>query len=194
MYDQHTHNLLAPRGKALINVPMEMLEGAAFMFSEGNHYSAGLYPLYEGSWEKAFDALCSIARHPQIVAIGECGLDTRSKRSIEVQTRWFELQLRLSETLRKPVIIHCVHAWQQLTESHRRIPATVERIVHGFRGKPELARQLLDAGFTLSFGPKFNAESLRRCPEQRRRIETDASPMSLDSVAKIQQEALADKK
>lgn len=190
MYDQHTHNLNAAKGRALINLPMETLEGVPFNFRNGCHYSAGLLPLYEGSWEKAFKVLATLAEHPQVIAIGECGFDKRSSMTIEMQTYWFERQLLLSEKQQKPVIIHCVHAWQQLLETHHRIPATVERIVHAFRGKPELARQLLNAGLTLSFGPKFNAEALRYCPPQRRRIETDASGINIEEVATLQQKAL----
>jgi TatD DNase family protein len=194
MYDQHTHHTDAPPGQALINVPMKMLEGAPFDLAAGNSYSAGLHPMYEGSWSAAYAALQRIARQQQIAAIGECGFDKRSPVPMEEQARWFELQLRLSEELHKPVIVHCVRAWQELLQLHRRVPATVQRIVHGFRGKPELARQLLDAGFVLSFGPKFNVDALRCCPEQRRRMETDDSPVSLEEVARLQREALNGKK
>ena len=47
-------------------------------------------------------------------------------------------------------------------------------IVHGFRGGPALARQLLDAGFDLSFGLRYNKESFDITPTERRYRETDA--------------------
>ena len=34
-------------------------------------------------------------------------------------------------------------------------------IIHGFRGKPELARQLTAAGFFLSLGARYNPASER---------------------------------
>ena len=44
---------------------------------------------------------------------------------------------------------------------------------HGFRGKPQQLRSLLDAGFFVSFGFLHNEESLRICPIDRLLLETD---------------------
>ena len=43
-----------------------------------------------------------------------------------------------------------------------------------FAGGPALARQLLDAGFDLSFGLRYNKESFDITPTERRYRETDA--------------------
>ena len=55
-------------------------------------------------------------------------------------------------------------------------------IVHGFRGKPQLAGQLLKAGIDLSFGEKFNPESIQITPIERLFIETDESAMPIERI------------
>ena len=64
-------------------------------------------------------------------------------------------------------------------------------IIHGFRGKKEVARSLLDQGFYLSFGQKFQPETLRYVPEDRLLLETDES---LLPIREIYQEAASTRK
>jgi TatD DNase family protein len=55
-------------------------------------------------------------------------------------------------------------------------------IIHGFRGKPELAKQLLKMGFNLSFGEKFNPLSVDVTPLNQLCIETDTSFMKIEDI------------
>lgn len=48
-------------------------------------------------------------------------------------------------------------------------------IIHGFRGKKELAESLVRQGFYLSFGEKYQAEALQTMPADRLLLETDES-------------------
>ena len=45
--------------------------------------------------------------------------------------------------------------------------------MHGFRGKPQQLKSLLQAGFHVSFGFHFNPHSLLACPIERLLLETD---------------------
>lgn len=180
--DFHTHNMSSPFGKAIINLPMEVLESGNVVLEDGKLYSVGIFPLYEGDWENAWMNLQKIAVRPQIAAIGECGLDKRSRIPLGCQMQFFDWQMALSVQLQKPLIIHCVRAWQELLKIHDMNPSSVMRIVHGFRGKPELAEQLISNGFYLSFGLKFNDVSLRLCPPEFRLAETDAADVTIEEV------------
>lgn len=97
---------------------------------------------------------------PECLALGECGLDKRSETSFEIQQMVLEKQLAFAEKHRKPVVIHCVAAFQELIEIKKRLNITVPIIIHGFSKKVELAKQLVDNGFYLSFG-----KNLLRNPE-----------------------------
>ena len=56
-------------------------------------------------------------------------------------------------------------------------------IIHGFRGKPQQAQQLLDNGFQLSFGEHFNADSLALAFHRHSLwLETDESTHSIEEI------------
>ena len=107
------------------------------------------------------------------LAIGECGLDGLRGPSMEVQESVFLEQIRLSEELGKPLIIHCVKAFDRLLQLRKELNPKQSWMFHGFRGKPQQLRSLLDAGFFVSFGFQHNEESLRICPIDRLLLETD---------------------
>ena len=92
----------------------------------------------------------------RLFAIGETGIDKLRGGTLELQIACFEAHLRLAETLEKPVIIHCVKAFEEIIATLKRCKFQQPAIFHGFRGKPELAHQLISKGYYLSFGPKFN--------------------------------------
>ncbi|MBQ8099011.1 MAG: TatD family hydrolase [Bacteroidaceae bacterium] len=184
--DCHTHHLLAPAGRAIVNVPMEwLLHSEKCRFVPGAIYSVGIHPLFEGDWERAFLGLNALMELPQVQAMGECGLDHRCRATLPQQEAYFRRQMQLAANRQFPLIIHCVGCWAELLRLHKECPSAGVRIIHGFRGKPQLAQQLLKAGFQLSFGPKFNATSLLACPETFRYAETDDSGLSLAEVQAI---------
>ena len=49
-------------------------------------------------------------------AVGEVGLDKAHKETFERQVEVFEEMIKLSETLRKPVIVHCVRAYSEIPD------------------------------------------------------------------------------
>lgn len=107
------------------------------------------------------------------IAIGECGLDGLRGPSMEVQEKVFLEQIALSEQHEKPLVIHCVKAIDRLLLLRRKQHPAMPWMFHGFRGKPQQLHSLLDAGFFVSFGFRFNEESLRLCPLERLMLETD---------------------
>ena len=93
---------------------------------------------------------------------------------MERQEEVFIQQIKLSEEVEKPLIIHCVKALDRLLQLRKELKSKQMWMLHGFRGKPQQLRSLLDAGFFVSFGFAFNEESLRICPIDRLLLETDA--------------------
>ena len=153
-----------------------------FRPAPGGLYSAGIHPWWtadEGLAAAAWTGLERLLPHPQIVALGECGIDRLRGAEAGQQAEWLRRQIVLAERYGLPVTLHCVRAFDVLLALHKRWRPTTRWTVHGFRGKPALARQLLDAGFDLSFGTRFNAESLALTPPGRRHRETDdaAAPL-----------------
>lgn len=108
---------------------------------------------------------------PQFVAIGECGLDSHSSTPPDLQLKAFRAALQVADELHKPVIIHCVKCWNQVISEVKGHEGPF--IIHGFRKGPVLARQLLDAGFSLSLGLHYHPEVIKIIPEDRLYRETD---------------------
>jgi len=152
-------------------------------------YSIGIHPLFINieRLESDFEILEQKVGLPECLAIGECGLDKRSETAFEIQLDVLEKQLLLAEKHQKPVVIHCVHAFQELVEMKNRLKLTTPIIIHGFSKKAQLAKQLLDNGFYLSFGRYLlmnpELESVfNSVPENRFFLETDTSDYTIEEV------------
>lgn len=129
----------------------------------------------------AFDDSSSHRSKP--FAIGECGLDKLRGASMDYQICWFKRQIELSEKVQKPLIIHCVKAWDELLLLHKQVNPRMPWIIHGFRGKPQLAKQLISkTNIFLSFGVNFNTGSLLITPLSKLFIETDDIEYDLSAL------------
>lgn len=146
--------------------------------------------------------LRALAAEPCVKAIGETGLDTIHKVTgsqvadrlsdsqnvhtdlLKMQTELLRYHVALSEELRKPLILHIVKQFGEIIRLKRELRPTQPWIIHGFRGKPELAKELLRHGFYLSYGEKFNPASVAVTPPSRLLIETDESQLPVSIIAK----------
>ena len=146
--------------------------------------SIGLHPWHvdEGRSAQAFSDLIPRLSLPQVAAIGEAGIDHVRGGNIALQMKAFEMQARLAKEVGKPLIVHCVKAFDEVIRLHKQGFPHEPWIIHAFRGKPEQARQLLREGFLLSFGEHFNTESLRLCPADHLLIETDESLIDIETL------------
>ncbi len=145
---------------------------------------------------EAFDiaAYEELARHPKVVAIGECGFDyfrTPKETVFEKQKEIFELQVKLAEKTGKPLMIHArpskskdsngkasMDAYEDvlnILSNHSQIPVNF----HFFVGDAAIARRALAAGYTMSFdGPiTFSHdydEVIKMLPLANIMVETDS--------------------
>lgn len=172
--DIHTHAPVPAPGR-IVNLDPS---GPLPAILEGQPYSAGIHP-----WNTAKADSDSIARldilaaRPQVIAIGETGLDRLRGGDFAVQEALFEHHALLADSLGKPLVIHAVRAFPALIGMKRRLNPAVPWIIHGFRGKPQLARELLGQGFYLSLGEHFNPAARAVIPDWRLLAETDDSPL-----------------
>lgn len=150
--------------------------------------SMGLHPWYltEGQLEKNLGDLEAAASQSGVMAIGECGLDRVCDTPMPLQEKAFRCQLSLAEGLRKPVIVHCVRAYEDVLRILREERVSIPVIFHGFRRDAALAGRILASGHRLSFGrhlsqPKV-AEVFRSIPPERVFLETDDTEASIADV------------
>lgn len=164
----------------------------SFSCSVGFHPWHVQTPVHSNQWiwlEKA-------ATLPHVRAIGEIGLDALRGPELTLQQSVFERQLDLANQVHKPVVIHCVRAFEQLQQSIRRVRPSVPLIIHGYRKSPELLLQLLAAGFQFSFGAaladkKSTAHrALCLVPAPFRWLETDDSGWEIQKIYQLAAEIL----
>lgn len=175
-YDIHTHHQPSdPDVTAIVNTLIGPDGQVSPPPSDSRpvYCSAGIHPWYIGDISRQFDTLKRLASLPHYVAIGEAGLDKRRGAPLGIQLTLFEAQARLAETCGKPLLIHCVKAWPELIAAKKRLVPSGPWIIHGFRGNGTLAAQLLEQGFRLSFGARFNPDAARAAWPDRLFAETD---------------------
>jgi TatD DNase family protein len=152
-------------------------------------YSIGIHPWYidEQRLEADLKIIESKLQEPNCLALGECGLDKRIEIPLELQQMVFERQLLLAQHYKKPVVIHCVAAFQEVIAIKKRLKITVPMIIHGFSKNKQVVKELIDNGFYISFGkyllrnPELEAV-FQGIPNDRFFLETDTVEEGIEEV------------
>jgi TatD DNase family protein len=185
-YDVHTHQIYTednddPYHSCIFDVYSLEFEVAKELHQR-HSFSCGIHPWYSEDSETQMAYLAEISSDPRIVAIGETGLDKLKGPSLDVQIPVFKKHIALSESLGKPIIIHCVKAWEELIKVKKETKPTQPWVIHGYRGKPELTKGLINEGFLFSVGESINIDSLQMIPIDSLFCETDEGEMSIRDV------------
>ncbi|MBE6359102.1 MAG: hypothetical protein E7057_07645 [Lentisphaerae bacterium] len=138
--DFHTHNP-EPQIRALIS---------------SEHSLPGLLTSFEyHPWKMpSFFDRSKLPEPAQLIsfaALGETGIDKLRGSSPEIQQCYFNALLQVAYECKKPVVIHCVRAWQEIFSLLK--PYRLQVMFHGFRGSPELLQELWKRNYTVSFHP-----------------------------------------
>lgn len=147
--------------------------------------TAGVHPHYvAGCDEGTIPALRGLAREPEVVAIGECGLDYYRDLSPRAdQTHWLEAQLALAAELDMPVFLHERDAHDSMAASLRNARDSFPRgVVHCFTGDETALKTYIDLDLHIGITGwicderrgRHLRDLLRLVPEDRLMIETDA--------------------
>ncbi len=143
--------------------------------------TAGVHPHNASEWDAEGERwLTAILARPQIVALGEIGLDYHYDHSPRpAQRDVFERQLALAVRLAKPVIIHAREADADVA-AVLRAQASVPVVLHSFSSGPTLleAGLAIEAYFSFSGMITFRNwqlnDAIRAVPLDRILIETDS--------------------
>ena len=143
--------------------------------------TVGVHP-----WHAAECSLPSAEEIMKADAVGEIGLDKACGVDFEMQRALFVKQLELAERFEKPVVLHCVRAFEEvmtLLERH-----TLRAVLfHGFIGSREQAERAVKKGYYLSFGARTEGsnktiEALRETPLERLFVETDEADTTIEAM------------
>jgi len=153
------------------------------------NYSIGIHPWYidENRLENDLKIIDEKLALPECLALGECGLDKRIEIPLDLQKEVFIQQIALAEKHKKPIILHLVAAFDELIAIKKELNCSVPMIIHGFSKNEQIAKQLLDNGFYLSFGkyllriPELKAV-FQAIPNYRFFLETDTVAETIEEV------------
>jgi TatD DNase family protein len=157
--------------------------------SEGGLCSLGIHPWYvDADFDNQLAQLEQYATLPNVVAIGECGLDKVTATSWDLQAWAFRIQIQLANTLHKPLIIHCVRAYDEVLQMLKLEQVQVPVVFHGFNKNVQVAERILNRGYYLSFGAALLKDNgpaiaaIQCCPATSFFLETDDTDFSIGQI------------
>lgn len=177
--DVHTHH--ANRAEAIISA-----NACDFNPAEGCYYSVGIHPwdIEKYDIDDTFKKVTEIAEtHKQVVAIGESGIDTLITTSVDKQIEVLRRHIMLSESVQKPLILHCVRSSNHIIRLHRELRPRMPWIIHGFRSNVNVLNAFLaEPNIYISIGERFNENAVKMIPDDRILIETDESALPIYDI------------
>jgi TatD DNase family protein len=161
----------------------ESRRAAEIAEAHGLYATAGVHPHHARECDEGtIPALREAARHPKVVAIGECGLDfNRNYSPHPSQERWFVAQLELAAELGKPLFLHSRDAHPRFAEILRNLRVG-KAVAHCFTGESAELRAYLDLGLYIGITGwicderrgRHLVELVKEIPQDRLLLETDA--------------------
>ena len=141
--------------------------------------TAGIHPHDAVQGTGGLDAVLD---EPEVVAVGECGLDYYYEHSPrDTQRSVFAAQVALARERNLALVVHTRDAWADTLGVLDDVGVPARTVIHCFSGGPDEARACLDRGAALSFSGIVtfkNAadvrDAARLCPLDRLLVETDA--------------------
>lgn len=185
--DIHAHSAKAAEGLIqIVNLDLEQIAP-----KEG-HYSYGIHPWEadkaDFQMEAALPLLEERLQLPNVLALGEAGLDKMHKESFAKQMELFERQIELSEAVQKPMILHDVRSHNEIIALRKKHKAKQPWILHGFNGTEQDVKQLIGQGIYLSVGESLLhperkvARSLKSIPLEFLFLETDMAELNIETL------------
>ncbi|MCK2183220.1 TatD family hydrolase [Halomonas getboli] len=143
----------------------------------------GLHPYFmDDHREGDIDALAAaLDRHPEVVALGECGIDARFTDTLDAQWALFDAQVRLARARNLPLVIHCVRANDRLAKRLRQLAPEAGGLIHAFAGSPQQAKAFLELGFAVGLGGALTHERARRLQRSVAELPDDGYVLETDS-------------
>ena len=182
----HTHTARADTNQIqIVNLELGQSCPEKGLFSYGIHPWALDAPDFQE--ETAMQLLKERLQSPNVFALGEAGLD-KFHADFERQMKVFERQIVLSESLKKPMILHDAKSHNEIIAMRKKHRAKQPWIVHGFNGTEQDIQQLTGQGLCFSVGESVLhserkiAKSLKNTDLNFLFLETDMSEKGIEAI------------
>jgi TatD DNase family protein len=185
-FNVHSHRKPGMAGEFVCRNAFHFLS-AASIAKLSYAVSVGVHPWHAAQFsEEVLQRLRQCGRLPQVLAIGETGIDRRKGPPLEIQMLSWEAHFRLAQEMQLPLLLHCVRAWQDVLPlvSKTEVPL----LLHDFRGNEEVLKSFLGMPKVFfSFGKSLMLSSdaqriVKLVPEERLLLETDNSAFTIEEI------------
>lgn len=182
-FNAHTHTHSA---NAIINAPLGLMQ-----FDENCFYSIGIHPWdymkYCENTEMLQHWLYTYVHLPQVVAIGECGIDHTIAVDVELQEDLLIQHVELAQQTNKALIIHSVRAYNDVLGVLKHTNCRQSVVFHKFMGNAYMYASFKDFDCYYSFGTELltrpqSVEMLQLLPLNTILFESDNSAISVDEI------------
>lgn len=160
------------------------------------YMAAGCHPnCVEEMDDEKFKEIVNLMNYDKVIAIGETGLDYAKEKTdeqIQKQKEWFKRFIELSIRVKKPLVIHCREACDDLLKILKKYKLSkCPGVIHCFSGDTEQAKQLIQMGFYIGVNgmlTKLETDSdvciaLGTVPSERILLETDSPYLIPEGVS-----------
>lgn len=164
---------------------------------DGIYPALGIHPYFLNDFDVGDLQLLEqyLATEPNIVAVGECGLDKTLDFPFEQQVQICKQQLLLAKQYNLPVILHCRKAHNELIKLLQQVQLPRAGVIHGFSGSTQLAKQYIKLGFKLGIGGVITypramktRQAVTELPLSSLLLETDSPDMPISGYQGIRNE------
>jgi TatD DNase family protein len=166
--------------------------------SNGNTLSVGWHPWEADSFPVHFieQRLIEMSSLETVVAIGECGLDKATSIPLSTQNEVLKLHIHVASKKSKPLILHCVRAYNEILELLKAENYSGKFVFHAYNGNIEQTMQLIKTKAFFSFGKSLlnlsvkQVEVFKSIPLDRLFLETDMSDIPIEKIYRYASEIL----
>jgi TatD DNase family protein len=154
--------------------------------------SVGLHPWHvnEKTLANDLDLVQQAATKENVLAIGEAGIDKVIVTKLDIQRKAFLSQIEIAKEVNKPMIIHCVRAYDELLSFRKNSNHKKSWIIHWYNASKETGFDLVEKACYLSFGHMLFNESSKafktflEIPLESIFLETDDADVTIEEVYK----------
>lgn len=151
-------------------------------------FTAGIHPWHatKANPEKVRGMLENLEVQPQLVAIGETGLDKPCGLDYTTQKKIFELHIEFAEKNHKPLIIHSVKSWDDMVGYLKKVK--VPFVLHGYTAGVELTKHIISLHGNFSLGKSILSATpdkrmaIREIPIGSLFMETDGATVTIEEI------------
>ncbi len=182
--DIHTHKLR--KSTDLISI-YNLNQGESLPDS---NFSTGIHPWHINplNYYTQIKNTEKLFSNKNAIFIGECGLDKLKCADFKLQQTVFQLQINLAIKLQKPMILHCVKAFDEILVMLKNKISPDKIIFHGFHKSPEMAFDLTTKEYSISLGKSLFLQPDRmktvfeKVNPEKIFFETDDSDYSIEEI------------